>query len=74
MPNTEPAKKTSSRTAFVAIFCSLIIILAALWLFHPIFSPGYLIYRDQPVTYAMARSALTNLFPAGDFAGGKPTR
>jgi 6-pyruvoyl-tetrahydropterin synthase related domain len=68
--NSDPYMRKSFLNRCLPFFCSLIIVLSAISLFHPIFSPGYLIYRDQPVTLAMAHSAVKNLFPAGEFFGG----
>jgi len=68
--DTGLSKSKSPLIKALPIFCSAVILLCSLWLFHPIFSRGYLIYRDQPVTLAMAQSAVKNLFPSGDFFGG----
>ena len=68
--NSGSPMRNSLLSKMLPFLCASIIVLSAGWLFYPIFSPGYLIYRDQPVTLAMAYSAVENLFPAGDFFGG----
>ena len=62
--------KPSRWSRVLSITFPLVLIVATLWLLYPVFLPGYLIYRDQPVTLAMACSAVTNLFPSGDIFGG----
>jgi len=52
------------------VLCVLILLAAALLLLHKIFSPGFLVYRDNPAHLAEAYSYVENLRSGGSFLDG----